>query len=467
MEATVVQNRWIPKEHSPHPKQTDFLAYEGTEALYGGAGGGGKSNALLSAALQFADVPGYSAVILRRTYAQLSKSDAIMARSKEWLKGTDAHWSTETHTWTFPSGATLEFGHMDHEDAKYNFQGGAYNFCGFDELTQFSKTQYLYLFSRTRRLTESRINLRFRATANPGGVGHDWVKERFIPADFLNASQEEKFSKIWWKAGKRLFVPARLEDNPSLDVVSYDEMLQELDYVTRQQMRHGDWQAHADGRFKREWWRRYRRGEDHIVLDDGTICLLDRLAGRNEPNSVKVLGPVPRFIIIDPANRKTKASKFTAMGVFGDLGEQRLAVLDMLREQLAVDEIIPRLAWLCERWQPEWVGIEANGFQMFLVKEARRDRRIPTVRELEPEGKSKLTRATTSIIRAEHGLIYLPSDREAHPWLEQWETEHHSFTGDEKLDQYTDAVDTTAYAVLSMEYFERGGEPEVLARRAW
>jgi len=204
------------------------------------------------------------------------------------------------------------------------------------------------------------------------------------------------------------------------------------------------------------------------VLDDGTICLKDRGGGVLLPNELgRVIGPIPRFIVMDPANRKTKASKYTAMVVFGDLGEQRLCVLDAVREKLSVEEIIPRLAWLSERWGPEWIGIEANGFQMLLVKEARRNRKIPTVRELEPEGKSKLDRAIPAIIRAESGLIYLPDDREKHPWLEQWEAEHQQFTGDDKLDAFCDQVDCTAYAVNSMDYFGDVADPVIVGRRAW
>src|SRR4051812_7334087 len=97
--------RWIP--HYPHPPQEAFLSLDCREAMYGGAAGGGKSDALLMAALQYVDVPGYSALILRRTFPDLALPGAIMDRSKEWLHGTDAHWNENERRWTFPSGATL------------------------------------------------------------------------------------------------------------------------------------------------------------------------------------------------------------------------------------------------------------------------------------------------------------------------------------------------------------------------
>lgn len=220
-------NRYIP--WAPHPgPQTAFLLYDGQEALYGGQAGGGKSVALLTAAAQYVDVPGYRALLLRRTYKQLVKPDALIPLSKQWWSGTDAKWNESNKQWTFPSGAILEFGYLDSANDKYNYQGPAYDFVGFDELTQFPREDdYLYLFSRVRRDTSSTIPSRIRATANPGGPGHEWVKGRFID----NANPPE-----------RVYFPARLEDNPSLDAQEYDAKLQQLGAVEYARLRGGDWE---------------------------------------------------------------------------------------------------------------------------------------------------------------------------------------------------------------------------------
>jgi predicted phage terminase large subunit-like protein len=251
----------------------------------------------------------------------------------------------------------------------------------------------------------------------------------------------------------RVFVPARLEDNPHLDRQEYELFLAELDPLTRAQLRHGDWKVHAGGRFNPRWCR-YRDCGDHYLLEDDV-----RPVAR---------AYLPRLAVCDPANRKTKASKYTAAGVFGDAGRQRLLVLDMLRQQLAVEEIVPALHTLCGRWAPvSWLGIEANGFQIALANEARDRRRypaIPTVLEMDPQGKSKLTRATPAIIRAERGRIYLPEEA---PWKDDFVAELGMFTGDDKLDGYTDQCDVLAYAVLGLDRFGSGrgdAEPELLGR---
>src|SRR4029077_3634506 len=144
--------------------------------------------------------------------------------------------------WTFPSGATLAFGYLENENDKYQYQGAEYQFVGFDELSQFTESQYLYLFSRLRRLEGSDIPLRMRSASNPGGVAGRWVYSRFIPDNFLPPDAVEP--KVWWKEGvgedgkefKRAFIPARLQDNPYLDLVEYEEALNELDPITREQL---------------------------------------------------------------------------------------------------------------------------------------------------------------------------------------------------------------------------------------
>ena len=231
--------KYIP--HRPTEKQRAFLLLDCPEAFYGGAAGGGKSDALLAAALQWVDVPSYNALLLRRTFADLSLPGALMDRAADWLGGTDAVWHGNIKAWRFPSGASLQFGYLESENDRFRYQSAEFQFIGFDELTQFTERQYLYLFSRLRRLAGLSVPLRMRSASNPGGPGHEWVKQRFI----MTAANTG-----------RVFIPARMEDNPHLDIESYRKALQELDAVTRAQLQGGDWDvSHTGAMFQREFFK--------------------------------------------------------------------------------------------------------------------------------------------------------------------------------------------------------------------
>ena len=224
-QATVLENPWIPEpiRAGITVKQAEFLCYEGREALFGGAAGGGKSVSLLLAALQYVDEPSYSALILRRTYKQLAKADSILAKAKEWLfgradaQGRKVRYNGDEHKFTFPSGATLEFGHMDHEGSVYDYQGGSWAFVGADEATQFTGPMLSYPRTRQRRPTGSVLPIRWRGASNPGGVGHDYVKARYVKtAEGRDPS-----------APDRQFFRATIADNPNLDREDYVKQLRE------------------------------------------------------------------------------------------------------------------------------------------------------------------------------------------------------------------------------------------------
>ena len=209
--------------------QNVFLRTYSIEALFGGAAGGGKSSALLMAALQYVDVPGYSAILFRKTYADLALPGALMDRFRSWINNYDEiHWNNNTYIATFPSGARIAFGYLNNTNDYLRYKGSEFQFIGMDEVTEIRENDYRYLFSRLRRPASgalSKVPLRMRAASNPAP---NWVRQRFI---------------LEGTSSGRIFVPSKLTDNPGIDVDSYRQALSALDPIERRRLEMGDWWA--------------------------------------------------------------------------------------------------------------------------------------------------------------------------------------------------------------------------------
>ena len=215
--------------------QTDFLAAPETDVLYGGAAGGGKSYAMLVDPLRFAHRTAHRALILRRSMPELRE---LIDKSRELYPKAfpGCRFREVEKIWTFPSGAKLEFGFLERDADVYRYQGQAYSWIGFDEITHLStEFSWNYLASRLRT-TDPEITPYMRCTANPGGAGATWVKKRYV-----NPSPPNE-SFIGSDGLTRRFIPARLEDNPYLSKDGrYEQMLKALPAVQRKQLLEGNW----------------------------------------------------------------------------------------------------------------------------------------------------------------------------------------------------------------------------------
>ena len=242
--------KYIPETRGE--KQDAFLCLDCLEVFYGGAAGGMKSWSLPMAALQYVDIPGYSALLLRRTYAALSKAGGLIDISKQWLSGTDATWNAQLRRWTFPTGAIVEFGHLEHEDAKYNYQSAQYQFIGVDEVTELSESQYLFMFSRLRRPEGMLVPLRMRCASNPVGLSAAFMKQRFVIGGNKMVKEKVGDQEIEYE---RQFLPAKLDDNPFIDRKAYIASLSNLPPYLLQALLNGDWDVKPPGKmFQRHWF---------------------------------------------------------------------------------------------------------------------------------------------------------------------------------------------------------------------
>ena len=234
--------------------QTEFLAAPEREVLYGGSAGGGKSYAMLADPLRYMGHPSFSGLLLRHTTEELRelifKSQELYPKVWKGIK-----WSERKMQWVAPSGARLWMSYLDRDDDVLRYQGLAFSWIGFDELTQWA-TPYAWNYMRSRlRSTAPDLPVYMRATTNPGGRGHHWVKKMFIdPSPYgkafdatdIETNKVLKYPEGHEKAGKSLFkrrfIPARLFDNPYLaESGDYEAMLLSLPEQQRRQLLEGDW----------------------------------------------------------------------------------------------------------------------------------------------------------------------------------------------------------------------------------
>ena len=252
---------WVPQ-----PRQAEFMRRFEDEALFGGAAGGGKSDALVAEALRQIDKPLYKGLIIRKTVPQLME---LIDKSLRLYPQIDPHarFNQSKNVWTFSNGSKVLFGSLHTPKEKIKYQGQAYDFIGFDELTHFTWEEYEYLMSRNRPNGPDMLCY-IRGTANPGGVGHGWVKDRFItPAPPMTTIWDEvKFTERDGSTRKRrmsrIFIPSFVQDNPALmrNDPNYVFRLASMSEAKKKALLYGDWDSY-EGQVFREW----RNDPDHYM----------------------------------------------------------------------------------------------------------------------------------------------------------------------------------------------------------
>jgi hypothetical protein len=223
---------------TPHPRQELFLRNPAYECLFGGAAGGGKTDALLFGGLRYVHVKGYAALMLRRSFPELKE---VMDRAFEVFPSVGGHWHGDDKRWIFPSGATFEMGYLERYEDVMRYQGRQFAYIAFDEIGQCVEERTWTKLMAWNRTPIAGIQKFMRCSANPGGPGHAWLRRRFI-----SKCSGDGTAYIDPRTGfSRAFVASTVKDNPTImeNDPSYIRQLELLPETLRLQLLEGDWEA--------------------------------------------------------------------------------------------------------------------------------------------------------------------------------------------------------------------------------
>ena len=261
-------------------KQQAFIDSQAFETLFGGAAGGGKSCGQLVDGLLYAlKYPKSKQIIFRSTFADLEKS--LIRTSMNFYPLSIANYNDSKHTWKFKNGSIIDFGYIQYEKDVYQYQSAEYDVIRFDELTHFTEFMYTYMISRCRGANPYPKGI--KSSTNPGGVGHNWVKERFIDIGAPNVIHTCKLET--GETTTRIFIPSLVQDNKFM--LTYDpDYIKRLDALPekeRKALKYGNWDI-FDGQFFTEFDRNIHVIEPFVIPKDWYVYFvmdygLDKLAG--------------------------------------------------------------------------------------------------------------------------------------------------------------------------------------------
>ena len=430
---------------APQPgKQYDFVSCKADIAIYGGAAGGGKSYALLLEAMRLTQDPHHRAVLFRKNATMLSGGGGLVDESNELYPLAGGVFKQNPPKWTFPSGATIQMGHMAHKDTHLNWKGLQFTFAGFDELTDFSEESFFYMLSRLR-CAKSDIKPYLRATTNPAP---NWVAKliewwidddgypiearsgkirylvRFGGENFMFASKKkakEMFPKI--EPNAFTFINAKLTDNKVLMRADpkYGSNLQALSSVDSARLLEGNWLVANTGYiFNNNWWKYYKH-------DD-----------------------IPEFeyrmIFADTAMKTGQQHDYTVFQHWGKVGG-KIYLLDQLRGKWGSVRLLQQAKIFWGKCKGSHSGVlrkmaiedKASGIGL---NQQLKDANIP-IMPIKRGTKDKEARANDVAAYIEAGNVYLPFNAE---FLQEFNAEFSSFP----LGEHDDQIDPLMDAIYQM-----------------
>lgn len=399
--------------------QSLLIACPADDILFGGARGGGKTDALLGDAGIYSQTyaPHFRGLLIRRTYDEL---DEVVARSQDLFLPLGAKWQAGRYTWRFPWGGFLKLRYLKRDEDASRYQGHSYNWLGEDEAGNFPDVRPLDKLTATLR-DKHGVPIREIKTANPGGPGQAWLVDRYIkPAPPMVPVRDPVTGRV------RVYIPSRITDNMAL-------LGNDPGYVNRLRgsgpswlvsaWLKGDWHATQEGGvIKSKWWKRY-----HLDNPDAT------------PLEIRLALPPGRIVAwVHSWDTAYKAEQVNdpSVGTVWAVHESGEAYLvDVVRKRMEYPDLKAAVVALFDKWGGDVVLIEDKASGQSLIQDLRAGTKLP-VKAVEPEG-DKVTRAVTSTLLMEAGRMWLPT-RAA--WLLDFETELTSFPTKGVHDDQVDSV---------------------------
>lgn len=440
-------------------KQIELLTVDGEEVLFGGAAGGGKTIALLVWLLEGVDIPGYNSAIFRKFQVDTKDDEsALISKSAQIYPALGG--KLVGFRWMFPNGSSIVMEGIANDNALLSKQGKEYHRLAFDELTHFTEAAYQFVVTtRMRKVKSLPIKCGVRASANPGGPGHEWVKDRFITKEAITVvrdlptTEATPYGMVFWKDKDTAYVPSRAADNPALDVEDYIRRLSKnKNPVERARMMNGDWGIAPEGLIKPTWLRYYTIRDKQVDLLISRKGLDGGIVHTSETLFTYYEAEARRFLTIDTAGgmkditkeSKGKPASWTVIGVwdykrFGN--GQALLLRHIWRDRVGFTDVCNKIRELFLVWKPSRIRVEDKtmgpDLQNVLCKE------LPI--DLIPTGTAdKVSRATLLLNMMERGEVYLP--REENSWRHTYESELLGWQGLEE--ETNDQVDVSAYAAI-------------------
>ena len=405
----------------PHPgPQTRLLTCPCDDILYGGARGGGKTDGTIGVCVAHATQhPEHARILyLRRTMPEL---EDVVVRSQQLLPLTGAEWGAQARTWTWPTGAYMRLRYLDRDADAMRYQGHAYTLIVVDEAGQFPAPTGIDELRATLRSAQG-VPTRIVLTANPGGPGHDWLRERYVDGAEPNVPREipghDPRSPGQW----RVYIPSRLQDNPSLMAdPAYMDRIRAACEGQPWKLRawlEGDWDASREGNLIRtEWIRaapRYSRPPDTF---------------RRVVQSW------------DCAMKGTQASDFNVCTTWGESEDRSVHLLDVWRQRASFGELERAALSLAARWEPSVIVVEDKANGSALIDRLRHSREVrASIHEVSPTT-DKAARMAVQTPWLETRRVWLPRSA---PWLLDYESELLGFPDvphDDQVDSTSQALD--------------------------